>query len=224
MKVYEIDPSNFGKYKDDFKNIIKKPNMCGVFSKSCGHCEMMKPAWNQLKSKVAGTPGLGSLIEIDSQVLPQLGYQPLQNKVSGYPTILIIKEGIPKMEYSGNRSFDDMFSYFNKHMQSVKQPNKLITLNVSSSPLGSPIEITRDEPSEKKTRKRKRRRSRKSQTGGSKKHHRRSKCCKKKNNSKCICKKNCLPQCPCCNPNKQKNTLRKKQKRHRHKHHKHHKY
>lgn len=224
MKVYEIDPENFGKYKEDFKNIIRKPNMCGVFSKSCGHCEMMKPAWNQLKSKVAGIPGMGSLIEIDSQVLPQLEYEPLQNKVSGYPTILIIKRGIPKMEYSGNRSFEDMFSYFNKHMQAQKEsmnpPNKLITLRLSSPSSESPTELYEDAPKEKLTRKRKRANTR-YQSGGSKKKHHKSKCCKKKNNSKCICNKTCLPQCPCCNPKKKKKTLRKKQKRYRHKHHKH---
>ena len=50
MKVYEINPENFGKYKHMLPGILKQPNMCGVFSQSCGHCQSMKPAWSKLKS------------------------------------------------------------------------------------------------------------------------------------------------------------------------------
>ena len=116
MKVYEINPENFGKYKSLLPNILKQPSMCGIFSKSCGHCQNMKPAWSRLKSKIAGTPGNGSLIEIDSDILPQIDYRPLREKISGYPTILIIKQGIPKMEYNGNRSYEDMYDYFKKNV------------------------------------------------------------------------------------------------------------
>ena len=119
MKVYEINPSNFGKYKDQLHNIMSKPNMCGVFSNSCGHCEAMKPEWNKLKSAIISDDGNGSLVEIDSNVLPEFDYQPLREKISGYPTILVLKNGIPKMEYSGNRSFEDMYNFFNKNVNNT---------------------------------------------------------------------------------------------------------
>lgn len=119
MKVYEINPSNFGKYKDQLHNIMSKPNMCGVFSNSCGHCEAMKPEWNKLKSAISSNYGNGSLVEIDSNVLPEFDYQPLREKISGYPTILVLKNGIPKMEYSGNRSFEDMYNFFNKNVNNT---------------------------------------------------------------------------------------------------------
>lgn len=119
MKVYEINPSNFGKYKDQLHNIMSKPNMCGVFSNSCGHCEAMKPEWNKLKSAISSNYGNGSLVEIDSNVLPEFDYQPLREKISGYPTILVLRNGIPKMEYSGNRSFEDMYNFFNKNVNNT---------------------------------------------------------------------------------------------------------
>ena len=123
MKVYEINPDNFGKYKDQLHNIMSKPNMCGVFSNSCGHCEAMKPEWNKLKSVISSNHGNGSLVEIDSNVLPEFDYQPLREKISGYPTILVLKNGIPKMEYSGNRSFEDMYSFFNKNVNNTPPPS-----------------------------------------------------------------------------------------------------
>ena len=93
--------------------------MCGVFSNSCGHCEAMKPEWNKLKSAIISDDGNGSLVEIDSNVLPEFDYQPLREKISGYPTILVLKNGIPKMEYSGNRSFEDMYNFFNKNVNNT---------------------------------------------------------------------------------------------------------
>lgn len=130
MKVYEIDPSNFGNYKHLMSDILNKPNMCGVFSQSCGHCEAMKPEWNKLKSAIQKIPGNGSLIEIDSNVVPEIQHMPLREKITGYPTILILKKGIPKMEYSGNRSFQDMYDYFKKNVnqESIRPPLGKITL------------------------------------------------------------------------------------------------
>lgn len=136
MKVYEINPSNFGKYKDQLHNIMSKPNMCGVFSNSCGHCEAMKPEWNKLKSAISSDHGNGSLVEIDSNVLPEFDYQPLREKISGYPTILVLRNGIPKMEYSGNRSFEDMYSFFNKNVNNTPPPymyNKEIPKKIKKS-------------------------------------------------------------------------------------------
>lgn len=217
MKVYEINPDNFGKYKHKLNDILKKPNMCGVFSKTCGHCQSMKPEWNKLKQKVAGTPGSGSLIELDSNVIPQINYKPLTQRIQGFPTILIIKQGVPKMEYTGDRSFNDMFQYFKKNLSQHSSPHTHSnTINSSqhhhlthhSLPQNLPTVINEDEPVSKKTRKRKRK-SR--QKGGSKKNKKKSSkcvCCNLKSrcNRKCICTVRCLPSCPCCNKKKRKHS------------------
>ena len=219
MKVYEINPQNFGKYKHKLSGILKKPNMCGVFSDSCGHCDSMKPEWNKLKEKVAGTPGEGNLIEIDSRVLPEIDYKPLSEKVQGYPTILIIKNGIPKMEYNGNRTFDDMYKYFTKntcnspnklhrHMQRYSPLNKLHRHMQRYNPIHTihnnsmPTVINNDEPRRRNTQKRKRKYKRKrKQKGGSKKKVSKYISCNKntRKSKKCICSKKCKSYCPSCN-------------------------
>ena len=141
----------------------------------------MKPEWNKLKEKVAGTPGTGSLIELDSNVIPQINYKPLTQKIQGFPTILIIKQGIPKMEYTGERSFNDMFQYFKKNLSHHSSlPRHSNTMNRSpyphlthySSPQNMSTVVNEDEPTSKKTRKRKRK-SR--QKGGSKKNRKKRK-------------------------------------------------
>lgn len=219
MKVYEINPENFGKYKHMLPGILKKPNMCGVFSQSCGHCQTMKPAWSKLKSKIAGTPGEGSLIELDSNVIPQIDH-PLRQKISGYPTILIIRHGIPKMEYSGNRSYEDMYDYFKKHVSipSVSRHSSSISLS-SHTPSSSKEdegkednEDNEDKSKKPKSRKRKKKNKKQktAQSGGGKRKSRRMRrtrrrccrsrrCCSKRaRGPNCICGVKCLPNCPCC--------------------------
>jgi len=205
MKVYEINPENFGKYKHMLPGILKQPNMCGVFSQSCGHCQSMKPAWSKLKSKIAGTPGEGSLIELDSNVIPQIDH-PLRQKISGYPTILIIRQGIPKMEYSGNRTFEDMYEYFKKHvsMPSVSTHSPSISLSSHTPP------YSKDDEGKSRKRKRKNKKQKTSQSGGGKRKSRRMRrtrrrccrsrrCCSKRaRGPNCICGVRCLPNCPCC--------------------------
>lgn len=205
MKVYEINPENFGKYKHMLPGILKKPNMCGVFSQSCGHCQSMKPAWSKLKSKIAGTPGEGSLIELDSNVIPQIDH-PLRQKISGYPTILIIRQGIPKMEYSGNRTFEDMYEYFKKHvsMPSVSTHSPSISLSSHTPP------SSKEDEGKSRKRKRKNKKQKTSQSGGGKRKSRRMRrtrrrccrsrrCCSKRaRGPNCICGVRCLPNCPCC--------------------------
>ena len=220
MKVYEINPENFGKYKHMVPGILKQPNMCGVFSQSCGHCQSMKPAWSKLKSKIAGTPGEGSLIELDSNVIPQIDH-PLRQKISGYPTILIIRQGIPKMEYSGNRTFEDMYEYFKKHvsMPSVSTHSPSISLSSHTPPSSKEDEgkeskeDNEDKSKKPKSRKRKRKNKKQktTQSGGGKRKSRRirrtrrrccrsRRCCSKRaRGPNCICRVRCLPNCPCCN-------------------------
>ena len=205
MKVYEINPENFGKYKHMLPGILKQPNMCGVFSQSCGHCQSMKPAWSKLKSKIAGTPGEGSLIELDSNVIPQIDH-PLRQKISGYPTILIIRQGIPKMEYSGNRTFEDMYEYFKKHvsMPSVSTHSPSISLSSHTPP------SSKEDEGKSRKRKRKNKKQKTAQSGGGKRKSRRMRrtrrrccrsrrCCSKRaRGPNCICGVRCLPNCPCC--------------------------
>ena len=209
MKVYEIDPSNFGKYQHLLSGILQKPNMCGVFSEGCGHCQTMKPEWDKLKSKVAGTPGNGSLVQFDSRVMPMLNYPKLTRRVSGYPTILLLKNGVPNHEYRGERTSDDMYNTFTNHVsqceKDTKHPN---SFKQSVAPTIISKQHSRSRHRKKKSKERKRRNRGSTQKGGAKQKRRRRTrrqsrvkrcCCNMGRCSKmCICRDKCLSHCPCC--------------------------
>ena len=192
MRIYKINSDNYNSYKNILNNILKQPNMCGIFSESCNHCQEMKPAWDELKTKIGKTTGVGSLIEIDSPVLSEINNVHLNKSIKGYPTILIMKNGFPKKEYKGNRTANDMFKYFKKNIE----PS-------SSSPLyKSPYKMYRMYGGYKMRR--------------SKKKYSKSKFFQKNRNTICICNKQCSSKCK--SYTKKVQTLRKNKKSHKYKH------
>lgn len=211
MKVYEIEPSNFGKYQHLLPNILGKPNMCGVFSEGCGHCQNMKPEWEKFKSRVANTAGNGSVVEFDSRVMPMINYPELTRNISGYPTILLFKNGKVCGEYRGDRSSDDMYRSFTNNL-SQKIDEDTTTDEDEEREQDSNRSRSQTKSSREKTsskRKKRQKKKRRTQKGGSK---RRSKskmgskvkgvkrcCCNMGRCSRmCICRDRCLPHCPCC--------------------------
>ena len=116
MRVYKIDSHNFGNFRNNLSGLLRQPNIMGVFSKGCGHCHAMEPAWNELKSRLSQEKCDGGLLEIDSQVVPHINNQEIRQKINGYPTIMIIKRGRPTHEYSGDRSVEDMYNFCKQHL------------------------------------------------------------------------------------------------------------
>ena len=213
MKVYEIDPSNFGKYQHLLSNILRKPNMCGVFSEGCGHCQNMKPEWEKLKSRVANTAGNGSLVEFDSRVMPMVNYPELTSRISGYPTILLFKNGKVCGEYTGNRSSDDMYRSFTNNLSQKKDEDTTTDEEQEQEQEQEQASNrSRSKSSRKKTssiRKKRQKKKRRTQKGGSKRRSKRKRvskakgvkrcCCNMGRCSRmCICGDRCLPHCPCC--------------------------
>jgi len=211
MKVYEIDPSNFGKYQHLLSNILRNPNMCGVFSEGCGHCQNMKPEWEKLKSRVANTAGNGSLVEFDSRVMPMVNYPELTSRISGYPTILLFNNGKVCGEYRGNKSSDDMYRSFTNNLSQKNDEDKTTDEEQEQA-----INTSRSKSSRKKTsskRKKRQKKKHRTQKGGSKRRSKRKRASKAKAKVKgvkrcccnmgrcsrmCICGDRCLPHCPCC--------------------------
>ncbi len=132
MHIYKIDSHNFGNFKSKLPQIMRKPNIMGVFSKGCGHCHAMEPAWNQLKSRLSGEKYNGGLVEIDSEVVPHIENQEIRKKINGYPTIMIIKNGRPTQEYTGNRSTEDMYNFCKQYL--ISNQNNSVDSSSRSSP------------------------------------------------------------------------------------------
>jgi len=125
MRIYKIDPENFGQYKNKLAGILRKPNLLGVFSEGCGHCQEMKPHWEQLKNRMSGQKNTAGLIELDSRVVPNIDNESIKQKINGYPTILIIKNGKPFQEYSGDRSTNNMYDFCKQHLFDNYRRSKL---------------------------------------------------------------------------------------------------
>jgi len=116
MRIYKINLQNFGQYKNKLADILRKPNLLGVFSDGCGHCQQMKPQWEQLKERMCDKKNTAGLIELDSRVVPNIDNELIKQKINGYPTILIIKNGKPLQEYNGDRSTDNMYRFCKQHL------------------------------------------------------------------------------------------------------------
>lgn len=79
----------------------------------CQHCENMKPVWNLLK-KNYGKNEFIKLIELNAQKDKKL--VELYN-VTGYPTLLYVKDQKLQKEYNGDRSYEDLVLFL-KHSMS----------------------------------------------------------------------------------------------------------
>jgi len=116
MKYIKLDSSSFGNYKSKLAGLLKQPNLMGVFSKGCGHCTAMEPAWNELKSRLSNEKCGAGIMEIDSEVVPHIQNPAIRGKINGYPTIMIIKNGRPAKEYAGDRNVDDLYSFCKENL------------------------------------------------------------------------------------------------------------
>lgn len=78
----------------------------------CGHCENMKPTWNLLKQNY-GSNGKIKLIEVkakENQDLVQL------YNVTGFPTLMFVKDEKKVTEYNGDRTYQDLTKYLKHSM------------------------------------------------------------------------------------------------------------
>lgn len=94
---------------DDFdaklKNLPKTLVM--FYSKGCGHCTEMKPAYSRA-AKIIGDSGVGKLAALDGMVNKKL----LKRfNIAGFPTLKYFEYGILKHEYQGARTTENLVSF-----------------------------------------------------------------------------------------------------------------
>lgn len=101
---------------DQFEKAIqKKPHsFVRVYMEMCPHCVELKPKWNQLVDDVNDDNNLSKqiqLISISEQYLNNINS--LKEKVSGFPTLLFIKDGVVEnaKPYEGDRDSESMLNF-----------------------------------------------------------------------------------------------------------------
>ena len=117
MLIHKITPDNIQQYQHKLQSVLNRPNLLGVFSEGCGHCHAMKPQWEEMKSRLSSQKCGSGVVELDSRVLQHVNNDNIKHKINGFPTIMIIKQGRPVAEYSGDRSTGDLINFFNTHLK-----------------------------------------------------------------------------------------------------------
>ena len=82
------------------------------FAPWCGHCRTLAPKWEQLSSKFADKKNV-KIAEVNCDQNQSLCRR---NKIDGYPTLILFKDGKPLQEYRGARDVTALADFVNKHM------------------------------------------------------------------------------------------------------------
>jgi len=78
----------------------------------CGHCLRLGPIWEALAAKADG--GKVKIAEVDCSKNGKLCDR---EKVDGYPTLVLFKNGKRLQEYSGKRTVSELYAFVQKHSQ-----------------------------------------------------------------------------------------------------------
>ena len=110
-----------------FKNINKdnmqKPKLVLIYAEWCGHCQAMKPNWEEMKTGLINDNiyGYDDIIEIESneqeEELPKINHLVTNGSkinVNGYPTMGKIIDGGFK-QYVGGRTTMELLNWANKN-------------------------------------------------------------------------------------------------------------
>ena len=106
-----------------FKENMQKPKLVLIYAEWCGHCQAMKPNWEEMKTDLINDNiyGPDDIIEIESneqeQQLPKINHLVTNGSkinVNGYPTMGKIVDGGFK-QYVGGRTTMELLNWANKN-------------------------------------------------------------------------------------------------------------
>ena len=111
MKVQRIDQKN----KDKFVDMVEHSNKITIvlfFADWCGHCQHLKPTWNQVTDKLKSKRNI-QVLEVEDT---NMGMIPKKYKKSllGYPSIQKFKGGKLIEQFTGNRTLEEILSFSQK--------------------------------------------------------------------------------------------------------------
>jgi thioredoxin-like negative regulator of GroEL len=110
---------------DKFNKLAKThDSFLKYYMPGCGHCVAMESDWETMKKQIPRELSKNRDVlvgEINSEAVPKLsGY----NDILGYPTIVYLKNGNLKDEYSGERTSNKMLEWVLLHLKNQSGGNK----------------------------------------------------------------------------------------------------
>ncbi len=114
MKAKKIGPND----THTFDDIIKKHNtFVKFYMEGCGHCISMKDSWDNMVKILENNYDYNYIIlDVHSDALQNSTYN-IAKTITGFPTILEIKQGgIKGKEYQGDRSQESLIQFCEKEL------------------------------------------------------------------------------------------------------------
>lgn len=100
---------------DNFKNEIKEGlAIVKYFAPWCGHCKRLAPTWDDLGKKYKSNKDV-QIVKVDCTLQKNKALCS-DEKIEGFPTILLYKNGDKISEYQGTRTVDDLENFISGHL------------------------------------------------------------------------------------------------------------
>ena len=110
VEIISIEPEQ-GKEFDELINEKGNVSFVKFHQPKCPHCTEMKKAWEDLGKLLQDKCKDDiSLIEVNGDALSE-SKSDVSKEIKGFPTIMILEDGKKKVEYSGDRSTEDMLKF-----------------------------------------------------------------------------------------------------------------
>ena len=110
VEIISIEPEQ-GKEFDKLINEKGNVSFVKFHQPTCHHCTEMKKAWEDLGKLLQDKCKDDiSLIEVNGDALSE-SKSDVSKEIKGFPTIMILEDGKKKVEYSGDRSTEDMLKF-----------------------------------------------------------------------------------------------------------------
>ena len=120
VEIISIEPEQ-GKGFDELINEKGNVSFVKFHQPTCPHCINMKEAWEDLGKLLQDKCKDDiSLIEVNGDALSE-SKSDVSKEIKGFPTIMILEDGKKKVEYSGDRTTEDMLKFIidNKIMSPI---------------------------------------------------------------------------------------------------------
>ena len=131
MKQYIVNQGNIN--NDSIYYEFKKNNsIVGCFSHRCHYCLEMKPEWEKLKKRLRKVKTDCIFIEIEAEFLNKLAIDEISNKVNGFPSIMLFKNGKFYKTFQDKRTSKTMYDFLKPLLRLKKnktQYKKKLKLN-----------------------------------------------------------------------------------------------
>jgi len=100
----------------DFESSIAKGLwLVEFYSPYCPHCKRFAPTWDKVAEEKAPLASISGFNMAQVDCIAQ-GDLCNSNGVTGYPQLMVFQDGKKTLEYSGDRSHDDLSSFIDKHV------------------------------------------------------------------------------------------------------------